>query len=80
MNETIMGYRRKSGRFGIRNQVLVISLVQCANSTVTQIASRCGVPAITIDTGCGEYHDQEFRTIWALYELDSILIYMVSCW
>lgn len=62
MNETIMGYRRKSGRFGIRNQVLVISLVQCANSTVTQIASRCGVPAITIDTGCGEYHDQEFRT------------------
>lgn len=59
---TVMGYPRSQGRFGIRNQVLVISLVQCANSSVQKIATHCGVPAITIDTGCGEYHDQEQRT------------------
>ena len=62
MNQTVMGYRRTYGRFGIRNQVLVMSLVQCANGAATQIAARCGVPAITINTGCGEYHDQENRT------------------
>lgn len=62
MNQTVMGYRRAYGRFGIRNQVLVMSLVQCANGAATQIAVRCGVPAITINTGCGEYHDQENRT------------------
>ena len=62
MTQSVMGYRRRQGRFGIRNRVLVISLVQCANGAVMQIASRCGVPAITINTGCGEYHDQENRT------------------
>ena len=62
MHDTVMGYRRAHGRFGIRNQVLVISLVQCANGAATQIAAHCGVPAITINTGCGEYHDQENRT------------------
>ena len=50
-----MGYKRTDGSFGIRNNVLVISLVQCANSTVDKIARHCGVPSITIDTGCGEY-------------------------
>lgn len=62
MHDTVMGYRRAQGRFGIRNQVLVMSLVQCANGAATQIAARCGVPAVTIPTGCGEYHDQEHRT------------------
>lgn len=62
MNDMVMGYRRAYGRFGIRNQVLVISLVQCANGAATQIAALCGIPAVTINTGCGEYHDQESRT------------------
>ena len=60
--KTIMGYKRTDGSFGIRNNVLVISLVQCANSTVDKIARHCGVPSITIDTGCGEYKNQETRT------------------
>lgn len=59
---TIKAYKRSDGNFGIRNYVLVISLVQCANSAVNKIAVHCEVPAITIDTGCGEYHDQESRT------------------
>ena len=59
---TIQAYRRVNGEIGIRNRILILSLVQCANGTVNKIASICDVPAITIDTGCGEYHDQEYRT------------------
>jgi len=59
---TIKGYKRPDGRFGIRNTVIVISLVQCANSTVQKIALQCDAPAITIDTGCGEYKDNAERT------------------
>ena len=53
--QTLMGYPRSDGRFGIRNYVIVISLVQCANGTVTKIANACDVAPITIDTGCGDY-------------------------
>ena len=35
--------------------MIVISLVQCANGTVTKIANACDVAPITIDTGCGDY-------------------------
>lgn len=59
---TIQAYRRANGEIGIRNRILILSLVQCANGAVNKIASICDVPAITIDTGCGEYHDQEHRT------------------
>lgn len=59
---TIKAYRRSNGAIGIRNQVLVMSLVHCANSTANKIASTCGVPAITIDTGCGEFKEDENRT------------------
>lgn len=60
--DKIMGYPRKHGKFGIRNRVLILSLVQCANSAVDQISARTGAPAIKIDTGCGEYHEAEERT------------------
>ena len=57
--KTIMGYKRANGKHGIRNNVLVISLIQCANSTANFIARSCHVPCITIDTGCGEFADQK---------------------
>lgn len=60
--DTFLGYRRDTGCGGIRNYVLVISLVQCANSTAQKIAQRCDVPAITIDTGCGEAEEQAQKT------------------
>ena len=53
----LMGYLRPDGRFGVRNYVIVISLVQCANGTVTKIANACDVAPITIDTGCGDYEE-----------------------
>lgn len=60
--QTFMGYERSDGTVGIRNYTLVISLVQCANSTVNKIADQCGATAITIDTGCGEFEDQAQKT------------------
>lgn len=53
--EMLMGYERADGRYGIRNYVIVISLVQCANGTVKKIAEACDVAPITIDTGCGDF-------------------------
>lgn len=43
--ETIMGYKRADGSFGIRNQVVVISLVQCSNNAAQRISAACNVPA-----------------------------------
>lgn len=60
--KTFKGYPRSDGNVGIRNNVLVLSLIQCANSTANKIAQRCQVPVITIDTGCGEFKEQERRT------------------
>ena len=60
--ETVMGYPRADGSFGIRNYVLVISLVQCSNNAVKQIADSCGVPATFVDAVCGEFPDRFERS------------------
>lgn len=36
--------KRADGSFGIRNQVLVISLVQCSNNAAQRISNACNVP------------------------------------
>ena len=49
-----MGYRREGGRFGVRNHVLVMSSVCCANSVVEAIGRA--LPRVVIVThayGCG---------------------------
>ncbi len=60
--EMIMGYSRKDGTFGIRNNVLVISLVQCSNNAAQQIANTCDVGATFVDAACGEFPDRFART------------------
>ena len=59
--ETIMGYPRSSGRFGIRNNVLVISLIQCSNGASNKIAAACSVPALTLEGGCLEFQSRKKR-------------------
>ena len=59
---TFRGFRRADGSFGIRNYILVISLVQCSNNAVQQIASTCGVPATYVDAACGEFPERFART------------------
>lgn len=84
-SKKIMGYKRDDGRFGIRNYVIVISVVQCANSTAIQIAQKCDVPSITIETGCGEHKEQEERTTLGLItagtnpNVHSVLIVSLGC-
>lgn len=60
--DTIMGYPRKSGPFGIRNQVVVISIIQCANSAVQRIADACHAPFVIIEGACGEFPGRAERT------------------
>ena len=57
MSDTIMGFVRPNGQFGIRNYITVISLVQCANRTCTMIAEQTGSAPIYTDYGCGQYED-----------------------
>ncbi len=48
-----LGYKRKDGRFGVRNHVLVISSVNCANSVVEAIdRSLPAVVAVTYPYAC----------------------------
>ncbi len=61
--DTIMAYPRPDGRFGIRNYVIVISLVQCANGTAQKIALACGnIPCIVVEAACGEFTERFERT------------------
>ena len=49
-----MGYRRPDGRCGVRNHVVVISSVACANGVVSAIGREVPeVKAITHPEGCG---------------------------
>lgn len=57
-----MGYGRADGTVGIRNYILVESLVQCADSTVEKIASLTGAHPIRTAAGCGEFDDAAERT------------------
>lgn len=61
--ETIMGFKRQDGSFGIRNHVVVISLVQCSNNAAQRIAAACDVPATFVDAACGEFPDRFARTL-----------------
>lgn len=49
---TFMGYARSDGQVGIRNYVLVISTVGCANLVAEKVASKTDTPVITHQQGC----------------------------
>ncbi len=53
-----MGYRRKDGRAGVRNHVLVMSTVGCANSVVDRIGQALpDVVALSHVWGCSQIGD-----------------------
>ena len=54
MKNTFMGYMRPDGQAGIRNRLLVLASVSCANDVVLKIAhNMSGTVAITHQHGCG---------------------------
>jgi altronate dehydratase len=52
LERTFQGYRRPDGQVGIRNYVLIISTVGCANLVADRIARKSDNPVITHQQGC----------------------------
>lgn len=60
---TFLGYRRRDGRAGVRNHVLVLASVQCANGAVRRIAQLTpGVVPLTHVYGCSQLGDDLAQT------------------
>lgn len=57
MNDKFLGYVRGGGRFGVRNHVLIVSTVGCANFVVERIAQQTGATPITHQQGCLQLGD-----------------------
>jgi altronate dehydratase large subunit len=64
-----MGYRRPDGRVGIRNHLVILSTVTCANVVAEQIGRRLGDDAIAIthSAGCGQGGDDLVQTRRTFY-------------
>jgi len=62
----IKAFKRADGRVGIRNSVLVISMVSCSNIVAEQIARSTGVVPIVHEQGCTEFEHDHERTRLAL--------------
>lgn len=63
---TFLGYTRGDGRVGVRDHLLVVSTISCANHVVQRIASGTGAIPIVHDVGClqfGADREQTVRTI-----------------
>ena len=66
---TFMGYRRKDGRAGLRNHVLVLATVGCANAVVDYIGQQLPqVVAISHVYGCSQIGDDLSQTRRVLKE------------
>jgi len=61
--DTIKAYRRPDGTMGIRNNIVVISIIQCANNAAQKIAQATGVPCITQEGGCVEFSDRLYHLV-----------------
>ncbi len=60
---SFMGYRRRDGRVGVRNYVLVMSTVQCANGAVRRIGQALpDVVALPHIYGCSQLGDDLAQT------------------
>ncbi|HEY65987.1 MAG TPA: UxaA family hydrolase [Caldilineae bacterium] len=58
-----MGYRRRDGRVGVRNHVLVLATVHCANAVVERIGRIVpGVVALPHIYGCSQLGDDLHQT------------------
>jgi altronate dehydratase large subunit len=56
MDEVFLGYPRSNGTVGIRNKIVVVSSVVCANTVVRRVAEKIdNAVAITHPFGCGQW-------------------------
>jgi altronate dehydratase large subunit len=60
---TFSGYRRRDGRVGIRNHVLVMATVQCANAVVERVGREMPqVVTVTHEHGCSQLGEDLAQT------------------
>ena len=60
---SIKAYRRDDGSVGVRNNVIVISIIHCANNVAQKIAQATGAPCITQEGGCLEFSDRLYHLV-----------------
>ena len=77
-----LGYKRKDGRFGVRNHVLVMSSVACASGVVEAVGRALPeVVTITPTYGCG-YDPVGFRVLSGLInnpDVGAVLVIGLGC-
>lgn len=67
--ETFLGYRRRDGRVGVRNDIWIIPTVGCVNALSERLANACGGVALTHPYGCsqlGKDHETTANLLAAL--------------
>jgi len=85
VEKKLFAYKRPKGGFGIRNYVLVLSMVHCSNSVAEKIAQNTGTVAITHDHGCVESKKEHERTSLSLIKaaenpnVHSVLLVGLGC-
>lgn len=62
----LRGYRRPDGSWGVRNYVVVLSMVHCANTACQKIADQTDTAAIVHDMGCMEGAGSHALTVQGL--------------
>ena len=68
MNERLLGFRRPDGGFGIRNHVLIVPTVVCANSVIERLDRGGSAEAmVTHQHGCGQVGADLALTQQSLY-------------
>ena len=61
--QTIKGFRRENGKFGIRNHLLIMPTVVCANQVCSRIQQQVsGTVAIPHQHGCSQVGSDKDRT------------------
>ncbi len=59
---TFMGYVRKNGEVGIRNEIFIVVTVGCVNKIADKLASLTGAVAFTHPFGCSQLGDDQLVT------------------
>lgn len=61
-NGTFMGYRRKNGNVGIRNDIWIVPTVGCAAGVAKKLAEKTGARALIHPHGCSQINEDLSRT------------------
>ena len=59
---TFLGFRRKSGKVGVRNDVVIIPTVGCVNGICESLSRKTGAIAFTHPYGCSQLGDDHEST------------------